>query len=74
MGANVDRGCGPRADQAWVPRFGRDSGAFSECEMTDIFKIASKNQLEKLRLLSCLCTDLSTEHTHNAQTCYNLFH
>lgn len=26
----------------------------------------------KLRLLSCLCTDLSTEHAHNAQSCYNV--
>lgn len=50
MEANIDRGCGlgcgPRADWAWVPSFGGDSGAFSEHEMTHIFEIARKNQLE----------------------------
>lgn len=77
MEANTDRGCGPgygpRADRAWVPSFGGDSGAFSEHEMTHILEIAGRISLKaKLRLLSCLCTDLSTEHAHNAQSCYNV--
>lgn len=63
----VDRGCGFRADRTWYQVL----AAFSECEVTDVFKYKAQISLKNnvyLWLLSWLRTDLSTKYAHRPVT------